>query len=126
MGKESIDALEVWEAVITGSYDLVKWFDTSTRRFIVIDANPPGTCDLRGLTSQERTVVHHAARGESNKVIAERLAVSSTRVSVLLRSAMRKLGLNNRAQLVFMVRGLGLPVRWSRHDTRIPALLGSA
>lgn len=118
--------LEVWEAVVNGSYSLIEWFDTDTRRFIVIRANPPGTYDPRGLTSPERDVADCAARGETNKLIARRLAVSPTRVSMLLCSAMRKLDLQNKPQLVFWVRGLGLPVRRSSRERRSQALLRSA
>jgi DNA-binding NarL/FixJ family response regulator len=119
-------ALEVWEAVVDGSYSLVEWFDTDTRRFIVVRANPPGAYDPRGLTNQERDVAGHAALGEANKLIAFRMGVSPTRVSALLCSATRKLDLRNKAQLVYWVRGLGLPVRCDDQETHLPAVPKSA
>lgn len=118
--------LEVWEAVVNGSYSLIEWFDTDTRRFIVIRANPPGAHDPRGLTKPERDVASSAARGEANKVIADRLSLSETQVSALLCSAVRKLDLQNKAQLVYWVRGLRLPVCWSDRETCLPYLLKSA
>lgn len=113
--------LEVWEAVVNGSYSVIEWFDTDTRRIIVIRANPPNAHDPRRLTKQEREVAGHAASGEANKVIARRLDVSPTRVSALLCSAVRKLDLQNKAQLVYWVRGLGLPVRRRGRETFSPA-----
>jgi len=38
--------------------------------------------------------------GQTNKMIGYRLGLSRSRVSLLLRSAMRKLGVRTRAQLV--------------------------
>ena len=62
-----------------------------------------------------------AALGETNKLIAYRLGTSSTRVSTVLCSALRKLGFRTRAQLVYCVRGLGLPIALrdlKRHEPR--------
>ena len=101
---------DVWEAVLDGSYSLVEWFDTDTRRFIVVRANPPGTVDPRGLTNHERDAASYAALGESNKLIAFRLGVSPGRVSNVLSSVIRKLDLRSKAQLVYWVRGLGMPI----------------
>lgn len=110
MDDESKYALEAWEAVVSGSSSLIEWFDTGARRFIVMRPNPPGTHDPRGLTSLEREVAHYVAGGDANKVVAEYLGLSETRVSTLVRSVLHKLRLRTRTQLVYWVRGLGLPV----------------
>ena len=71
--------------------------------------NPPRVFDPRGLNEQECQVVTYVLLGDSNKLIAYRLGLSQGRVSVLLRSAMHKLGVKNRAQLVQKLSPLGVP-----------------
>ena len=115
------DALGAWEALVSGSWSLIEWFDTETRRFILVRPNPPGVYDTRGLTKQERDVAGHATLGEANKLISCRLGISEGRVSTVLHSALRKLGFRTRAQLVYCVRGLGLPLAFrdlKRHEPR--------
>jgi DNA-binding CsgD family transcriptional regulator len=68
--------------------------------------NSPDVTDPRGLSERERQVVRYAAFGQTNKMIAYRLGLSRSRISLLLRSAMRKLGAKTRAQLVQMVQTL--------------------
>lgn len=101
-------ALETWKALVDGRWSTVDWFDTDSRRFIVAIPNPPQVVDPRGLTERERQVVTYAAYGQTNKMIGYRLGLSRSRVSMLLRSAMRKMGLKTRAQLVQRVREVGL------------------
>lgn len=83
---------------------MVDWFDTDGRRFVLAIPNPPEVTDPRGLTERENQVVGYAMLGDANKMIAYRLGLSRSRVSLLLRSAMKKLGLRTRAQMVRMVR----------------------
>jgi len=52
-------------------------------------------------------VVSYAFVGLSNKMIGYNLGVCSGRVSTLLGSAMKKLGVNTRAQLVKQLTELG-------------------
>ena len=83
---------------------MVDWFDSDGRRFIIakLDATKRGCA--RGLTNRERQVALSAALGESNKVTGYRLGISPSRVSALLKAAMRKLGVRTKVQLVVMVR----------------------
>jgi len=99
-------AIEIWKALVRGRWSTVDWFDTDGRRFILAVPNAPEVTDPRGLTERERQVVSYAAVGQSNKMIAYRLGLSRSRVSLLLRSAMRKLGTRTRAQLVQRIREL--------------------
>lgn len=100
-------ALETWSALVDGRWSLVDWFDTDGRRFILAMPNPPEIRDPRGLTEQERQVVMYAILGESGKLIGYRLGLSKSRVSGLLRSAMRKLGVSSRAALIQKLLPLG-------------------
>lgn len=79
---------------------MVDWFDTDRRRFVLAIPNAPGSTDPRGLTERENQVVTYAVLGHSNKMIAYRLGLSTSRVSTLLRSSMRKLGFRTRSQMV--------------------------
>jgi DNA-binding NarL/FixJ family response regulator len=83
---------------------MVDWFDSDGRRFVLAIPNSPEVTDPRGLTERENQVVGYAILGDTNKMIAYRLGLSTSRVSLLLRSAMKKLGLRTRARLVKTIR----------------------
>jgi DNA-binding CsgD family transcriptional regulator len=100
-------ALEIWKALVQGRWSTVDWFDTDGRRFVIAIPNSPHVTDPRGLTERERQVVSYATLGQTNKMIAYRLGLSKSRVSLLLRTAMRKMGTKTRAELVHRVRQLG-------------------
>ncbi|MBT8453868.1 MAG: helix-turn-helix transcriptional regulator [Deltaproteobacteria bacterium] len=93
-------ALEIWKALVRGRWSMVDWFDTDGRRFVLAIPNSPDVTDPRGLSERESQVVTYAVLGHSNKMIAYRLGLSTSRVSTLLRSSMRKMGFRTRAQLV--------------------------
>lgn len=93
-------ALEIWKSLIGGRWTMVDWFDTDGRRFVLAIPNSPALGDPRGLTEQESQVVNYLLLGDTSKLIAYRLGISASRVSGLLKSAMRKLGVSTKAQLV--------------------------
>jgi DNA-binding CsgD family transcriptional regulator len=99
-------ALEIWQGLVRGRWSLVDWFDTDGRRFVLAKPNAPNIGDPRGLTEREAQVATYAALGNSGKIIGYRFGLSSATVSRLLKSAMRKLGVNTQAQLVEKMRGL--------------------
>ena len=103
---ETREALRLWEGVLRGRSSIVDWFDTDGRRFILALPNAPHNRDPRGLTERECQVATHVGAGESSKLVAYRLGVSRSRVSELLRLAMRKLGVQTTAQLVIKMRTL--------------------
>lgn len=105
------EALETWKALVSGRWSIVDWFDSDERRFILAIPNPPEVRDPRGLTEQERQVVTYVLLGETNKLVAYRLGLSTARVSGLLQSAMHKLGVKSRAQLVQKLGPLWVPER---------------
>jgi DNA-binding CsgD family transcriptional regulator len=99
-------ALEAWQGLVRGRWSLVDWFDTDGRRFVLAKPNAPNIGDPRGLTEREAQVATYAALGESGKIIGYRLGLSTSSVSTLLKSAMRKLSVKTQAQLVEKMRGL--------------------
>ena len=87
---------------------MIDWFDTDGRRYILGVPNSPEVGDPRGLTDQESQVVTYVLLGEPSKLIAYRLGLSAARISGLLRSAMHKLGVNSKLDLVRKLGPLGL------------------
>ncbi len=67
-------------------------------------SNAPTVSAPRGLTEREHQVATYAITGQTNKLIAYQLGLSKGRVSTLMSSAMRKLGVQTRAQLVKKLR----------------------
>jgi DNA-binding CsgD family transcriptional regulator len=97
-------ALQTWKALVRGRWSMVDWFDTDGRRFVLALPNAPRVSDPRGLTERESQIMAYAVLGQTNKMIGYRLGLSQSRVSMLLRSAMRKLNVQTRAQLVLKMR----------------------
>lgn len=102
-------ALETWNALVSGRWSMVDWFDTDGRRFVLAMPNAPECPDPRGLTQQECQVVMYILLGETSKLIAYRLGRSQARVSGLLKSAMHKLGVSSKLALVEKLGPLGNP-----------------
>jgi DNA-binding NarL/FixJ family response regulator len=98
-------ALETWQGLVRGRWSLVDWFDTDGRRFVLAKPNAPNIGDPRGLTEREAQVAMYAAAGDSGRIIAYRFGLSTSSVSRVLKSAMRKLGVSTQAQLVEKMRG---------------------
>jgi DNA-binding CsgD family transcriptional regulator len=98
------EALEIWRALVEGRWSMVDWFDSDGRRFVLAHPNPPNLKDPRGLSERERQVATYAALGESNKLVSYRLGISQPKVSTTLKSAMHKLGVQSRPQLVEKLR----------------------
>jgi DNA-binding CsgD family transcriptional regulator len=99
-------ALRLWEGLLAGRLVLVDWFDADGRRIIIARRTAAGDEHSARMSGREREVAHFAAQGESSKLIGYRLGISPSRVSTLLRTAMVKLGVRSKAQLVVMIRTL--------------------
>jgi len=100
-------ALELWKALVRGRWSTVDWFDSDGRRFVLGLPNAPNVTDPRGLTDREMQVVAYVLSGQTNKLIAYNLGLSKGRVSTLLRSAMRKNGVQTRSQLISRLHDFG-------------------
>lgn len=94
------DALEMWKAMVRGEWSLVERFDHDGRRYYVAHRNGEQDSDPRGLTKQEARVSTCVARGLGNGLTAYTLGISEVTVATHLRSALRKLQCQSRAQLV--------------------------
>ncbi len=101
--KESPEqALELWRALVSGRWSLVDHVDRDGKRFVLARRNPPDIHEPSALTPNERAVAAYTASGMSNKAIAYELGLAASTVSGLLMSALRKLRMTSRAELVAM------------------------
>lgn len=100
-------ALRLWHGVVEGRCSMVDWFDSGSRRFILLVPNPAGMCDPHRLTKRETEVATYAVLGETGKQIGLRLGLSTSRVSSVLHDAMRKFRVRTQAELVAKLRPLG-------------------
>ena len=104
-------ALELWQALVRGRWSTVDWFDSDGRRYVLGVPNAPNVIDPRGLTEREMQVVALVLFGQTNKLIAYNLGLSKGRISTLLRSAMRKIGVQTRAQLIVKLHDFSASAR---------------
>ena len=103
---QDITSRFVREALVQGRWSTVDWFDSDGRRYVLSIPNAPHVIDPRGLTEQETQVVWYVVHGLMSKMIGYHLGVSKGRVSALLSSAMRKLSVQTRAQLIKKLKDL--------------------
>ena len=101
-------SLRLWHDVVEGRCSMVDWFESGSRRFILVVPNPTGMCDPHRLTKREPEVATYAILGETGKQIGLRLGLSTSRVSSVLHDAMRKLRVRTQAELVAKLRPLGV------------------
>lgn len=86
------EAVASWGDTLRGGWMVLDHVDTDGKRFVLVRRVP--------LADREREVVRRVERGLSNKEIAFELALAEPTVSGVLRSALRKLGLSSRLELV--------------------------
>lgn len=101
------EALELWRALVRGTYSLVDKVDSDGRRFLLARRNSPQNSAPTGLSPRERQVVHYVALGHANQLIAYELGLAESTISTLLSRALRKLGLESRNALIELVHALG-------------------
>jgi DNA-binding CsgD family transcriptional regulator len=94
------EALALWSGLIDGHWSLVDHCERDGRRFILARRNEPGVRDPKALTSRERDVVAYALLGHSNKYIGYMLGIAPSTISSHLESAMKKLQVRSRRELL--------------------------
>jgi DNA-binding CsgD family transcriptional regulator len=104
-------AVQLWRALVAGRWSLVDRVDRDGRRFLLARRNPPGTIDFLALTTRERQVAALLALGHSQKLLAYELGLASATVSETARSALRKLGVASRSELLRLYRRETGPVQ---------------
>lgn len=102
-------ATEAWTALVSGRWSLVDRYEHGGRRYIVARRNELAVADPRALTRRERIVVQLTVLGKTNKLIGYELGLASSTVATHVSSAMRKLGVASRVELIQFARHLGAP-----------------
>jgi DNA-binding CsgD family transcriptional regulator len=91
-----------WRALSAGRWSVVEHFDRDGRRYLVAFRAEGAPM----LSPRERAVAALAAAGCSNKAIGYELGIATSTVGGHLASAMRKLGVPSRVEMV---------ARWNAH-----------
>jgi DNA-binding CsgD family transcriptional regulator len=99
-GSNDVERADLWRALVEGRWSLVESFDSDGRRYFVARRNDPTARENPLLDERERKVVALTALGHPLKVVAYDLGLAQSTVSSTLRTAMRKLGVQNRASLI--------------------------
>jgi DNA-binding NarL/FixJ family response regulator len=95
----------LWRAIVEGRFRFVECFDRNGWRYFVLHENLEPSFDAQ-LTSRESYLVDAVGRGESEKAVAFGLGVKPSTASALLKSALTKLGLRSKMDLVVLVGAL--------------------
>jgi DNA-binding CsgD family transcriptional regulator len=94
------EAQRKWLALVEGEYSIVETVERDGKRFLLARKNPHRIGPLGRLTSLEVACAYHTALGHSQKFIAYELGVSLSRAVRATESAVRKLRLRNKEELV--------------------------
>lgn len=103
------EALELWRGLCDGTWSLVDHFDSDGRRYMVARQNEPAVAADRALTPREQQVVAFVAMGHADKLVAYELGLAESTVQSHLSSAMRKMCIPNRTELIRAVLALAGP-----------------
>jgi DNA-binding NarL/FixJ family response regulator len=93
----------LWRGLVEGDWSIVDRYDLAGRSYLVARKNAPSVAKLRALTEQEREILTCAASGQSNKQIGYEVGLSIGSISSHVMSALRKMGLRSRAELVVLM-----------------------
>lgn len=101
---QRVDLQRYWTSVLSGQWVILDRFDSDGRRFIVALPVSQLGDTIRGLSHREREILDLVGDGLSNKAIAFELGVSTTAISTHVSNIFRKLGIDDRASAVRLVR----------------------
>lgn len=99
-GRATDEALQLWQSLIAGEWSLADHFEGNGRRFYVAIRNPPEVAESKALTRREAEVVSYLACGTKTAAAAYALGLDEVTVRGYLRTAMAKLGMSSRAELI--------------------------
>jgi DNA-binding CsgD family transcriptional regulator len=102
------EAVDIWRGLVSGKWTLVEHFESDGRRYLLALKNTPETQNPKALTERERQAVHYATLGHSTKETAYALGISNETVAVHLWSAMKKLGVDSRVELLKLMSSVGV------------------
>jgi DNA-binding CsgD family transcriptional regulator len=94
------EAAAQWSVLVSGRWSVVDFVDRDGKRLLLARKNPVAGPDVAALTGEERDVVWLATHGHSRKYIAYELGLSVAQVGRRLATAMRKLKVDSRRDLL--------------------------
>jgi DNA-binding CsgD family transcriptional regulator len=94
------EAAAQWSVLVSGRWSVVDFVDRDGKRLLLARKNPVGGPDVAALSAEERDVVWLATHGHSRKYIAYELGLSVAQVGRRLATAMRKLKVDSRRDLL--------------------------
>jgi DNA-binding CsgD family transcriptional regulator len=106
-------ALALWKGLVSGRWSLVEHFDNDGKRLVVAKRNTLGLRPWHTLNERELQAVAFVAQGQTLKMIAYQLGVSTATVAFDLARAQSKLELGSRLELAAAYR--------ARYGARGPA-----
>ncbi|MFO0740208.1 MAG: helix-turn-helix transcriptional regulator [Labilithrix sp.] len=101
----SEERVEIWTALVEGRWSILERVDADGKRMLLAHRNDPRVSPVRLLSPHEQAIATYAALGHSFKYIAYELGVPLATVAVRLKSALRKLGLCSRGELIRLLAG---------------------
>jgi DNA-binding CsgD family transcriptional regulator len=99
---EEEELLSLWHGLINGRWSVFDQIDSDGKHYVLIYENDPEAAGPRRLTPREIQVATYAAQGHTDKIISYELGISRTTVATHLRSALSKLGLRRRSELIWV------------------------
>jgi DNA-binding CsgD family transcriptional regulator len=94
------EAAELWSVLVSGRWSIIDFVDRDGKRLLLARKNPVHGPDVLALDDEERDVVWLATLGHSRKYIAYELGLATATVTKRLGSALKKLRIGNRRELL--------------------------
>jgi DNA-binding NarL/FixJ family response regulator len=97
---EPDEVVRLWNALVDGRWSLVHTVDRDGKRFLLAHRNCPRSPAPGALSPEERHLATLFARSHSLKLVSYELGLAPSTISQRLNLALRKLGMQSRAELV--------------------------
>lgn len=94
------EAAQLWSVLVSGRWSIIDFVDRDGKRLLLARKNPVHGPDVLALSDEERDVVWLATFGHSRKYIAYELGLATATVTKRLGSALRKLRIGSRRELL--------------------------
>lgn len=94
------EAAQLWSVLVSGRWSIIDFVDRDGKRLLLARRNPVHGPDVLALSDEERDVVWLATLGHSRKYIAYELGLATATVTKRLGSALRKLRIGSRRELL--------------------------
>lgn len=101
--------VSLWHGLLSGEWSLLSHHATEANRTLVARRNGAGPADPRRVTPAVRDVLELAAQGYDNVFIGQHLDLSPSTTATQLAEGLRRLGLEDRTQLMVLYRALAGP-----------------